>query len=293
MQAMHPTARAGYLYLLGCEWQSDDCSLSADPMDLADMSGLGDELWTAHSARILRNFKVLDNGRLLNEVLLEEWNGAKHIFEARKASALRTNTVRSPHGHREQEERSPSRSADTITGTVTGTETEISTEAKEKEPPMATPPNTPRKRRTNKAASSPATPSISELDIPDFLDAQVWHRFVEMRQEIKKPVTPSVAKGVFSTLGRFYKQGFDPNAVMDETTAAKWQGLFPKDHHRINGGFNGNQGNRSNYGPRSKTAGNFDAAREALFALAGEESCSPGDSETGECVEGHFSAVRG
>jgi hypothetical protein len=125
VQAMHPCARIGYLYLLACAWQTDDCTLSCDPLELAEQSGLGDELWAVHGPRILRKFGWTDDReRLRNDVLFDEWKEAKRIFDARRQAADRTNSTRSPHGHRDGEVSAPSRSADTRTGTGTETGTE-------------------------------------------------------------------------------------------------------------------------------------------------------------------------
>lgn len=123
VQAMHPCARIGYIYLLACAWQTEDCTVTADPLDLAERSGLGDELWAIHGPRILRKFEVVEGG-LRNPVLHGEWLEAKRIFDARKFAAERTNTARSPHGHRHGQPNAPSRSPDTRTGTVTETKTE-------------------------------------------------------------------------------------------------------------------------------------------------------------------------
>lgn len=121
VQAMHPIAKLGYIFLLASEWQTPDCALANNPMELSIASGLGDELWAAHGPRILRKF-VESDGKFRNLVLFGEWKEAKRIFEARSEAAKRTNTgrSRSPLGERAVSERSPSRSADTITGTVTG-----------------------------------------------------------------------------------------------------------------------------------------------------------------------------
>jgi uncharacterized protein YdaU (DUF1376 family) len=128
VQAMHPCARIGYLYLLSSAWQTDDCSIPADDLDLASLSGLGDDLWQLYKPRILRKFVTREDGRLFNQVLFREWLEAKRIFEARSAAARNTTATRSPNGHRTPtatpNERRPSRSADTITGTVTTTGTE-------------------------------------------------------------------------------------------------------------------------------------------------------------------------
>lgn len=77
---MHPSARMGYLYLLSSAWQTDDCTVSADPLDLATESGLGDDLWAHHGSRILRSFKLVD-GRYRNAVVFAEWEKARKEFE--------------------------------------------------------------------------------------------------------------------------------------------------------------------------------------------------------------------
>lgn len=134
VQAMHPVARIGYLYLLASAWQTDDCTVPNDPLALASLSGLGDDLWVAYAPRILRKFEDTGAGRLSNSVLKEEWLDAKRVFEARSNAAKRTTNLRTPkesdtvtegkrHGHRTVTERSPLRSADTITGTGTTTGT--------------------------------------------------------------------------------------------------------------------------------------------------------------------------
>ena len=133
VQAMHPAARMGYWYLLTSAWESDDCTISADPLDLAEKSGLGDELWSQYNTRILRNFDVLPSGKLQNKVCFEEWSKAKLVFEARQEAAKRTTEIRSPRkndtvtvdnlsGADTVTVDIPLRSADTITKTGTLTE---------------------------------------------------------------------------------------------------------------------------------------------------------------------------
>lgn len=136
VQAMHPVARIGYLYLLASAWQTDDCTISSDSLDLASLSGLGDELWAQYSPRIMRKFEAVDEtGRLRNAVLFQEWKEAKRIFEARRNAAERTTQIRSPRknatvtvkktaGDCTVTDGEPSRSLDTITGTSTNTFTQ-------------------------------------------------------------------------------------------------------------------------------------------------------------------------
>ena len=59
----------------------DDCTVSADPLDLAETSGLGDELWALYGARIIRKFDEVEGGKLRNAVLFVEWQEAREIFE--------------------------------------------------------------------------------------------------------------------------------------------------------------------------------------------------------------------
>jgi hypothetical protein len=84
VQAMHPAGRLGYLYLLASSWQTDDCTVSADPFDLATESGLGDELWALYGPRILRKFSAVEAERLRNQVLFVEWSETKRVWEEKQ-----------------------------------------------------------------------------------------------------------------------------------------------------------------------------------------------------------------
>src|ERR1700722_14562788 len=97
VQAMHPSARSGYVWLLLDAWQTDDCTIPTDPIDLADKSGLGDELWGIYGLRILRKFERVDGSdRLRNLPQYERWQAAKSIYEKRQEAAHRKNEIRSP-----------------------------------------------------------------------------------------------------------------------------------------------------------------------------------------------------
>ena len=87
---MHPAARSGYLYLLAYAWQTDDCSIPSDPVELAEISELGDDLWQTYGPRILRKFTPIEaTGKLQNEKLLTEWMEAKKVFDARSLGGKR------------------------------------------------------------------------------------------------------------------------------------------------------------------------------------------------------------
>jgi hypothetical protein len=100
VQAMHPAARAGYLYLLCSQWQTDDCSISADSLDLAEQSGLSDELWQTYGIRILRNFELMANGRLRNSVCYLAWLDAKGKYDSNHKTPEEVSKTRSENGKR-------------------------------------------------------------------------------------------------------------------------------------------------------------------------------------------------
>lgn len=115
--------------------------MNSDPVELAEMSGLGDKLWAVHGARILRKFESVDgNGKIRNDVCYVEWLEAKRVFDRRREAADRTNTERWANGDRSVTDGGASRSAHTHTRTGTGTGTE---EQKQKPSPK------PRKKRVS------------------------------------------------------------------------------------------------------------------------------------------------
>jgi hypothetical protein len=119
VQAMHPCARIGYLYLLASAWQTDDCTIPSDPIELADKSGLGDDLWAQYGPRILRKFEPIEgNGRQRNSVCYQEWLDAKRVYDKRRDAADRTNSARSPSENGTVTAREPLRLADTQTTVV-------------------------------------------------------------------------------------------------------------------------------------------------------------------------------
>jgi hypothetical protein len=146
VQAMHPAARAGYIYLLLSAWQTDDCTVSADPLDLAETSGLGDELWALYGARIIRKFDEVEGGKLRNAVLFVEWQEAREIFEKNHLTPEELHEKRSSAGRKGNEVRwrkiakssqmrgNESQNDCKTSPTVTGTETVTSTEEQEQKP---------------------------------------------------------------------------------------------------------------------------------------------------------------
>lgn len=64
-------------------------------------------------------------------------------------------------------------------------------------------------------------------ELPDWIDLDAWEGFVQMRKQIKKPLTERAKKLALRELDELRKQGQDPNAVLDQSTMHSWAGLFP------------------------------------------------------------------
>ena len=64
--------------------------------------------------------------------------------------------------------------------------------------------------------------------IPDWIPAEAWAGYVEMRKEtLKKPLkTDRAINLAINTLARLRDDGNDPGAVLDQSTLNGWQGLF-------------------------------------------------------------------
>jgi hypothetical protein len=68
--------------------------------------------------------------------------------------------------------------------------------------------------------------NVAEMELPAWLPRYVWAEFVEHRRETKKPLTERAAKANIKKLSEFRSRGQDPQAVIDQTIAAGWTGLF-------------------------------------------------------------------
>jgi hypothetical protein len=63
--------------------------------------------------------------------------------------------------------------------------------------------------------------------LPNWIPADAWAGYVEMRVSIKKPLkTERAINLAINTLERLQADGNDPGAVLDQSTMNGWQGLF-------------------------------------------------------------------
>lgn len=65
------------------------------------------------------------------------------------------------------------------------------------------------------------------MNLPNWIPADAWAGYVEMRVSIKKPLkTERAINLAINTLERLQAEGNDPGAVLDQSTMNGWQGLF-------------------------------------------------------------------
>lgn len=75
------------------------------------------------------------------------------------------------------------------------------------------------------------------LDLPNCIPFDAWQRWIKYRHEIKKPLSPSTVNAQIAKLCTMHKRGHDPTAIIDESIANSWSGLFEP---KINGSNHGN-----------------------------------------------------
>lgn len=68
--------------------------------------------------------------------------------------------------------------------------------------------------------------------IPDWMPAEPWNGFIEMRRRNGNMPTDRAVGLMIGKLERWRAQGHDPGVILDNSTVSNWRGLFePKDDH--------------------------------------------------------------
>lgn len=63
--------------------------------------------------------------------------------------------------------------------------------------------------------------------LPDWIPADAWAGYIEMRKKQRKPMTERAVSLAVGMLAKLAEQGYDVGAVLDQSTLNNWQGLFP------------------------------------------------------------------
>jgi len=75
-----------------------------------------------------------------------------------------------------------------------------------------------------KRASAPLP--VNGQNLPDWLPAEPWEAWVDMRKRIRKPLTPRAEKLAVTHLAKLRDLGHDPAVVLDQSTMGNWTGLY-------------------------------------------------------------------
>lgn len=79
----------------------------------------------------------------------------------------------------------------------------------------------------DKAKALPTTRARTEpVEIPDWIPPDAWAGYVAMRRAIRKPLTGRAIALAVQKLAALADDGHPPGEVLDQSTAASWQGLF-------------------------------------------------------------------
>lgn len=65
-----------------------------------------------------------------------------------------------------------------------------------------------------------------EVPLPDWIPAESWNGYLEMRALKKRPMSPRAMQLALSTLQQFHSEGEDIGRVLDNSTVHGWIGLF-------------------------------------------------------------------
>lgn len=105
----------------------------------------------------------------------------------------------------------------------------------------AMPPTQPNPTHTQ-TNEKPKPPARASLALPDWLPAEQWGGFIEMRKRIKAPLTDRAVTLAIGELEKLRANGQDVGAVLDQSVANGWKGLFPlkaNGHSRAAPGLHG------------------------------------------------------
>lgn len=90
--------------------------------------------------------------------------------------------------------------------------------------------------RREEKGESPPTPPWGDFDLPPWLPRNAWLGWCAYRAKLsKKGWTEAAAALSLRELGKLYDAGDDPQAVIEQSVASGWTGLFPLRRDRANG----------------------------------------------------------
>ena len=204
-----------YLNLIMVYWQRGG-ALPADDDRLARLIRATPDEWAACKEAVSKFFIAGKSEWRHRRIDLELKNVADKSAKSTNAAKLRWQ--KEPHANAHANAHAPAMRTQCHTDTDTDTDTNS----------LPLP--------TRKQCRKP-TEKVATFVAPDWIDPETWKDFQQHRIEIKKKLTPTATKGLIAKLDKHRKTA-DPNAVLRESIAQGWQGVFPE--KLTNGATHGN-----------------------------------------------------
>lgn len=75
--------------------------------------------------------------------------------------------------------------------------------------------------------SRPKKQDAEPFELPSWIPVEAWTSYLEMRYQIRKPMTRKAMEIAVKTLEQLQSDGHEPGAVIAQSVFNSWQGLFP------------------------------------------------------------------
>ncbi len=183
------TAQHGaYILMLMTAWRSTDCTLPNDDVYLARICGMDKRTWKGNKDTLLAFWQVTSDAKLFQKRLKDE---RKYVEQKRNI-----NVAAGKSSALKRKERHSAPVQPDVNGTSTPTPTPLSSIDK----------------------------SIS--DAPEGVLKETWDGYIEVRKKLKAANTDYAISLVISELQKLKAQGFDPQAVVEQSIRKSWKDVF-------------------------------------------------------------------
>jgi glucosamine 6-phosphate synthetase-like amidotransferase/phosphosugar isomerase protein len=65
------------------------------------------------------------------------------------------------------------------------------------------------------------------VQLPPYVDKEIWDDWVQHRKEIKHPLKPTTIRSQLKQLEKWHNEGMDVNEIIQTSITNSYQGLFP------------------------------------------------------------------
>ncbi|KPH66887.1 hypothetical protein ADT71_03795 [Novosphingobium sp. ST904] len=119
-------------------------------------------------------------------------------------------------------------------------------------------------------------PAKAKPEVPDWMPAEPWNGYLEMRKRIGKAPTDRAIELMIGKLERWRAEGHEPGAILDTATEHNWTGLYepkePRNAKRNDGSPDDWRGSARSHAPDRRDG--FTRSLDETIA-GGRASCAP------------------